>query len=169
LAGRAIIDFPKTFRASYLVGKKHEDQLFISSIREEKMSIADFPGFNSVRLSYKMLKSIVREDNPSWKSALANVSGVYIITDSTTGRQYVGSAYGGIGLWQRWSAYADSGHGNNKELIELIRAKGDEYAEKFQFSIIEVCDINSNPDHVISRESHWKDVLMTREFGLNRN
>ncbi|MBN2579285.1 MAG: GIY-YIG nuclease family protein [Pirellulales bacterium] len=169
LAGRAIIDFPKTFRASYLVGKKYEDQLFISSIREEKMSIADFPGFNSVRLSYKMLKSIVREDNPSWKSALANVAGVYIITDAATGRQYVGSAYGGIGLWQRWSAYADSGHGHNKELVELISAKGNEYAKNFQFSIIEVCDINSNPDHVISRESHWKDVLMTREFGLNRN
>jgi hypothetical protein len=169
LTGRAIIDFSKAFRASYLVGNNHEDQLVVTSIREEKMSIADFPGFNAVRLSFEMLKSIIRQDNPTWRSALANVGGVYVITDVSTGRQYVGSAYGGMGLWQRWSAYANCGHGDDKELREILRVEGDEYAKKFQFSLVEVCDINANPAYVISRESHWKKVLMTREFGLNRN
>jgi len=65
--------------------------------------------------------------------------------------------------------YATFGHGGNKELRQLLRAKGDEYANNFQFSLLEVCDINANPDYIISRESHWKDVLLTREFGLNRN
>jgi hypothetical protein len=169
LAGRAIIDFSKTFRASYLVGKKYEDQLIVSSIREEKMSIKDFPGFNNVRLSFEELKSIIRQNNPSWKAPLANVSGVYVITDILSGHQYVGSAYGGTGLWQRWSEYSNSGHGKVKELRELLQAKGEEYAKNFQFSLVEICDINADPDYIIKRESHWKDVLMTRNFGLNWN
>ena len=169
LAGRAIIDFAKTFRNSYLIGKKHEAEMIVSSIREERMSIAEFPGFNSVRLSFEMLKAIIRQDNASWKAALANIAGVYIITDVATGGQYVGSAYGGIGVWQRWSEYAKSGHGGNKELRELLRVEGSEYARNLQFSVLEVCDINASDDHIISRESHWKSVLMTREFGLNWN
>lgn len=169
LDGRAIIDFPKSFRASYLVGANYENELLVHAIREEKLSIADFPGFNCVRLSFDMLASIIRQDNPSWRAALANVAGVYVITDTKTGRLYVGSAYGGVGLWQRWTAYAKTGHGGNKELRELLNREGQDYAKNFQFSLVEVCDINANPDYVISRECHWKDVLMTREFGLNWN
>jgi hypothetical protein len=169
LTGRAIIDFPKTFRYCYLVGEKFEDQLNVIAIREEKMSIEDFPGFNRVLLSFERLKLILRQDIPSWRAALANVAGVYVITDGATGKQYVGSAYGGIGLWQRWSSYANLGHGGNRELRELLKLKGDKYAYNFQFSLVEVCDINASKDYIISRESHWKNVLMTREFGLNRN
>jgi len=169
LAGRAIIGFAKSFRNSYLVGRNYEDQLIVTAIREERMTIADFPGFNSVRLSFEMLKSIMRQDNPSWRAALANVAGIYVITDRATGKQYVGSAYGGVGLWQRWSAYAKLGHGGNKELRALLQREGGDYANKFQFSLVEVCDINASPDYIFSRESHWKDVLMTREFGLNWN
>jgi hypothetical protein len=168
LVGRAIIEFPKTFRASYLVGENHEDQLIVTSIREEPVSIADFPGFNSVRLSFEMLRSIIRQDNPSWRTALAHVAGVYVITDGATGKQYVGSASGSVGLWQRWSMYATTGHGGNRELRELLQNGGDNYANNFQFSLVEVC-INSSPDYILSRESHWKKVLMTRQFGLNWN
>lgn len=169
LAGRTIVDFPKAFRASYLVGKTHEDKLVISSIREEKLSVADFPGFNSIRLTFEMLKAVIRQDNTSWRAALANIGGVYVITDAATGNQYVGSAYGGVGLWQRWTAYAKTGHGGNKELRRILRETGEEHAKNFQFSVVEVCDINASSAYVISRESHWKDVLMTREFGLNWN
>jgi hypothetical protein len=95
LEGRAVIDFPKFFRASYLVGANYEDQLIVNAIREEKMSIAEFPGFNGIRLSFEMLASIIRQDNPSWRAALANIAGVYVIVDREIGKQYVGSAYGG--------------------------------------------------------------------------
>lgn len=169
LDGRAIIDFPKTFRASYLIGEKHRDALIVSAIREEKLSIADFPGFNRVRLSYEMLASIVRQDNPSWRAALANIAGVYVIVDTKSGLQYVGSAYGGVGLWQRWTGYVNTGHGGNKELQDLLKKKGRDYAKNFHFSLLEVCDISASTEYVIERESHWKDVLMSREFGLNRN
>jgi hypothetical protein len=169
LDGRAIIDFPKTFRASYLIGPKHRGSLLVNSIREEKLSIADFPGFNSVCLPFEMLESIVQQDIRSWRTALANIAGVYVIADCATGRHYVGSAYGGIGLRQRWSSYVTTGHGGNKELRNLLKKKGADYVQNFQFSIVEVCDINSSTEFVIDRESHWKRVLMSREFGLNSN
>lgn len=169
LDGRTIVDFTKDFRASYLVGKNYETELVVSEIKPEKMSIADFPGFNSVLLSYEMLKSIVRQDSPSWRTALSNISGVYVISDTASGLQYVGSAYGGIGLWQRWSDYAATGHGGNKELRSLLRDEGADYANNFQFSILEVCDINASPDYILAREGHWKNVLLSREFGYNQN
>lgn len=169
LEGRAIVDFPKQFRASYLVGSTHEHNLLVSSIREERMSIAEFPGFNGVCLKFPELQSIIRQDNPSWRAGLKNVSGVYLIVDCSTGYQYVGSAYSGIGIWQRWAQYAKTGHGGNKELKQLLRANGDDHAYQFQFSLLEVCDINSSSEYVIGRESHWKRVLLTREFGLNWN
>lgn len=169
LTGRAVVDFNKTFRASYLRGDKHKDQLMVVAIREQRMTIGDFPGFNGVLLSHTMLKTIVREANPSWRAALANVAGVYVITDITSGKQYVGSAYGGVGIWQRWSEYAKTGHGGNKELKQLLKLHGVDHAQSLQMSILEVCDLNASSEYVISRESHWKNVLKTREFGLNAN
>ena len=169
LTGRAIIEFKKNFRASYLIGTKHSVKLILSELRDQRMSIGDFPGYNSVLLSYRMLKTIIRESLPSWESALSNVAGIYVVTDNKTGKQYIGSAYGGYGIWQRWLAYAKSGHGGNKELRALLKQEGIEYAKNFQFAILEVCDLNANDDYVISRESHWKSSLRTREFGYNSN
>ena len=116
-----------------------------------------------------MLESIIRQDNASWHAALAHIGGIYVIVDRKTGKQYVGSAYGGVGVWQRWRNYVETGHGGNKELQKLLNEQGEKYAHNFQFSLVEVCDINANPEYVITRESHWKDVLLTREFGLNWN
>ncbi len=169
LTGKAIIQFQRNFRASYLLGHKYEDQLVLVGLRNQRMTIGDFPGYNSVRLSYRMLKTIIRESNPSWKTALSNVAGVYLITDISNGKVYVGSAYGGDGIWQRWAVYAKNGHGGNKELRELLRKKKADHAEFFQFSLLEICDLNSSDDYVISREVHWKNVLKSREFGLNQN
>ena len=127
LDGRTIVDFNKNFRACYLVGHKYKDDLVVNSVRPERMSVADFPGFNAVLLSFEMLQSIIRQDNPSWRAALANIAGVYVIADRETGYQYMGSAYGGVGLWERWSQYARTGHGGNSELRRLLRKKGEDY------------------------------------------
>lgn len=29
--------------------------------------------------------------------------------------------------------------------------------------------MNLGNDYIISRENHWKEVLLTRQFGLNKN
>jgi len=169
LTGRAVVRFQKKFRASYLRGEKYGDRLLVSEIRDQRMSVGDFPGYNSVLLSYPLLCTIIRENLPSWRSALGNVSGVYVITDNRTGKLYVGSAYGGDGIWQRWRAYAKNGHGGNKELKVLLQKRGQDYVQHLQLSVLEVCDLNASKDYVISRETHWKDILRSREFGYNVN
>jgi hypothetical protein len=169
LTGRVVVHFEKKFRASYLLGRNHADGLRVSEIRPTRMSIGEFPGFNRVRLSYQNLKTIIRDANPSWKGALANVAGVYLITDTSDGRLYVGSATGDEGLWQRWSDYAKTGHGGNRELKELLREEGPDHVAFFQLSLLEICDAQTGVAEVIARECHWKDILMTREHGLNRN
>lgn len=169
LTGKAIIQFDKKFRASYLIGPKFEDQLLLIELRNERMTIGEFPGYNSVLLSYRNLNTIIREANPSWKSALSNVAGVYLVTDTSSGKLYVGSAYGGDGIWQRWTNYAKNGHGGNKEMRILIQKKKPEHVENLQFSLLEVCDLNANEKYVCERETHWKTVLNSRKFGLNAN
>lgn len=169
LTGRAIIHFEKNFRASYLRGPKFTDQLVVAAICDRRMSIGDFPGYNSIRLSFRLLKTVIQENNPSWRAALSSVAGVYLVTDTTSGQLYVGSAYGGKGIWQRWAVYTKNGHGGNAELRELLQLKGSDHAAAFQFSILEVCDLNASDDHVIARETHWKNVLCSRTFGLNKN
>ena len=58
----------------------------------------------------------------------------------------------------------------NKEIKELPKKKkGADYSRNFQFSILEAVDINANENHVFSREAHWKKVLLSREFGYNKN
>jgi len=169
LVGKAIVQFDKKCRQSYLKDPKYKDQLYLIELRSQRMSIGEFPGYNSVLLSYRMLKTVVCESNPSWKTALANVAGVYLVTDTSDGRLYVGSAYGGGGIWDRWSTYVKTRHGGNKELRALLQKKTLDHADKLQFALLEICDLNSSGDYVISREVHWKNVLRSRKFGLNKN
>lgn len=98
---------------------------------------------------------------------MSNVAGDYLIVDNKTGKQYVGSACGEAGIWQRWSDYAYTGHGGNKEMKLLLAEKGNDYAFDFHFTIMEVMDLNASKEFVISRESYWKDVLLTRTYGYN--
>ena len=169
LVGRAIVHFDKTFRASYLRGPKYIDQLAVAEIRPTKMSIGDFPGYSDVRISFERLQLVIRQDIDSWRSALSSVSGVYVIADTSNGKQYIGSAYGVGGIWGRWSQYVHTGHGNNKELRRLLKAKGKDYSENFQFTILEICDPQTAKEQLISREVHWKNCLLTKQFGYNEN
>ena len=86
------------------------------------MEIADaepvpFPGFDRLVLDHAQLQAVMREHRyASWRTALSSVTGVYLITDTRDGRQYVGKADGVESIRQRWSAYATNGHGGNVEL-----------------------------------------------------
>lgn len=177
LIGRIIVGYKKEFRASYpcleLTSPDNRyiapKDMSISSILDKKASIHDFTGFDNVNIDYETLANIVADGIPSWKSALSNVKGIYLIVDRHTGKQYVGSAYGGDCIWQRWTAYAANGHGGNIELKELLKTNGEGYKYNFKYSILEVCNMNLGNDYIIARETHWKEVLQTRIFGLNRN
>lgn len=169
LIGRVVVNHKRTGRASYLKGKKDGGEFYISEITEKKLSVEEFPGYNAVTVPYSKLKIIIDQRVPSWHGALSNIKGVYLITDCDAGMQYVGSAIGNSGIWQRWGSYVKTGHGGNKELRQLLREKGPDYVKHFQYSILEIADTHASDEYILTRESYWKDALITREFGYNSN
>lgn len=165
LIARLIVRYERT-RASY-VWLRETMQLPVVEYLRQRLSIGEFPGHNAVRLTHAHLRIIVEQGIESWRGALSHVKGVYLIVDTTTGRQYVGKASGGVGIWQRWSDYAKTGHGGNVELRALLNMNGIEHAHNFQYSILEIADTHSSDLDILQRESYWMQVLRSREFGLN--
>jgi len=132
------------------------------------MEIADaqpvpFPGFDRLVLDRAQLLAVMREHRyAAWRTALSSVVGIYLITDTCDGRQYVGKADGTESIRQRWSAYAANGHGGNVELRGIEPTT-------FRYSILRVFD-PATPTRVIDEaERHFKLALDTRKHGLNRN
>ena len=41
--------------------------------------------------------------------------------------------------------------------------------ENLMFALLEIWSMRTSDDYVIERENYWKDVLLSREFGHNRN
>jgi hypothetical protein len=170
LKGRLIVEFGRSGRAPYLDAERWADSLEVVEMLPERLSIGDFPGYARVHLSKADLDLVVRHEMASWKSALASVAGVYVISDTNTGKLYVGSATGEGGLWASWSTYSASGHGGNKELRKLLKERGSEHVRHFQFAILETADTKTGEDEILHRESHWKRVLLSREpYGYNAN
>ena len=165
--GRLVVKFSRSGRQSYLNAENWSSSIIVSELKPEKIVIEEFSGYNKVRLSKKRLEIIVSQCVESWKAALSNVSGVYLITDTKTGKLYVGSATGEGGIWQRWCAYAENGHGGNHDLIAILSEKGKEYSENFQYSLQEIADTHTSATDVLARESYWKDILCSREHGYN--
>ena len=170
LIGRVIVKYVRKFRSSYIWGKKYGNLLEVAEIRPQRISIREFPGYNKVIVSYRELRLIVAQQEQSWKSALKNVQGVYLISDTSNGKHYVGSTYDAGNFWARWESYSHSGHGGNKELIALLKSNGDGYAENFQYSVLEIADLNEQKEAIIKRENYWKEALLSRTpFGYNAN
>lgn len=64
----------------------------------------------------------------------------------------------------------DSGHGGNKELIELVNKEGIDYIKRnFQYSILENYNAKVDDSVILERESWWKETLQSRKFGYNAN
>jgi hypothetical protein len=52
----------------------------------------------------------------------------------------------------------------------LIRKHGLDYARKnFQFSLLEIFTMKTDDQLIIDKEQHWKNALLTRTFGYNKN
>jgi hypothetical protein len=169
LIGRLIVSFEKDFRASYLKLEEHIEKFTVCEITRTPYKMPSFPGYTNVHITFEELKAIYNEDENSWKTALSNVKGIYLITDKTNGKLYIGSAYGELSFWNRWKQYTETGHGGNKLLKELIGKNKYEYANNFSYSILEICNINTMDDEIIKKESFWKEKLLTKEFGYNKN
>ena len=73
---------------------------------------------------------------------------IYLISDVTTGKRYVGSAYGEGGIWSRWCEYASNGHGGNVELRKLVTDPTLDYvAESFQFALLNASISATGPNN----------------------
>jgi hypothetical protein len=132
--------------------------------------VREFPGFLDFTLSLDELRAIVDHPlaNREWHRMLGSVAGVYLILDTETGKQYVGSAYGKRGILGRWRDYSNTGHGNNQQLRALVNARPNA-ATKFQFCVLQTLPTTLTPQEVIAHEVMHKRKLGSRAHGLNSN
>lgn len=175
--GRVVVGFTNRPQQFYYVQDDIIDNIEVSEIlpRPYLETEEEFKDYDNVCKSYKSLKQCIEQ--PAWRDALKSVYGVYLLTDTKNGKQYVGSATGTDGIYGRWSMYLDKGYETNekeypnKRLKELVKKEHIEYIkENFQYAILEIFSKNNHGrNKALKRESYWKDVLKTREFGYNDN
>lgn len=120
-----------------------------------------FPGF---REFVRQVDDVPNLPN-GWQQVLRSVKGVYLLVDVDSGQQYVGSAKGAESLLGRWLEYSAGGDGGDVGLKAAAKCGGRNY----QVSVLEVVG-DHIPDETIEQlESYWKNKLLSRQFGLNRN
>jgi hypothetical protein len=158
----------RTTRANF---EKHYPELIVAEILPEPYAGRAFAGYDNIHLSFEELQTLVRNERLDWKTALESVKGVYLIVDTRTGARYVGAALGDEGIWSRWRAYAETGHGGNVELKPLVEPAGLVYCRAhFRFTLLEHLASRCPDELVRRREEFWKQALDTRgKGGLNRN
>ena len=158
----------RTTRANF---ENHYASFEVQEILREAYSGRQFPGYDDIDLSFEELESISKNDLPDWKGALENTKGIYLISDTLTGKRYVGSAYSDQGIWSRWCAYVASGHGGNVELRALVNDPTLAYCRaNFRFALLEHRSSRTPDEVILFREAFWKRILLTRGAqGLNRN
>lgn len=169
--GRVVVKYRKTHQTQVLYASNVIDKLEVTQILPSVFDGIDFPGYDKVRLSYEQLATIIDRRKQDWIAALENQKAVYLITDKSNGKQYVGSAYGENGmLLQRWNNYINNGHGGNKLLKTIVDEFGIDYVKQnFQYSILENYNARIDKHIILERESWWKETLGSRAFGLNAN
>ena len=114
----------------------------------------------------------MQNNEPEWRQALSKIKGVYIITDTSSGKLYIGSASGNNeGIWQRWCAYANLNNltGGNK-VFENIKTKDvNHIINNFTYAILEIFDPKTNREYILQREVYWKKVFKSVNYGMNLN
>ncbi|MBL4590050.1 MAG: GIY-YIG nuclease family protein [Alphaproteobacteria bacterium] len=132
--------------------------------------IGEFPGLLSFVLEFDELKKLV--DNPDanykWRHPLSSVNGIYMILDNRTGNQYIGSANGKNGIWQRWGEYVSNYTGGNKRLTALIKSDPN-YYKNFRYSVLQTLPSNITKKEIDSIEKLYKEKLGSKAHGLNAN
>ncbi|RCS28903.1 GIY-YIG nuclease family protein [Rhodanobacter denitrificans] len=165
--GRLYVRSPYKERNSFPTGERLEQELIVEELTREPDMMGSFPGFNRVDITMAELDRIVRNHLESWRSGLSSVKGIYLITDKN-GSLYVGKADGADGIWERWTTYALTTHGNNVALMEEFGlAAPPERKFDLRFSILEIAPKTATD--LDKRETHWKQVLGSRVHGYNRN
>ncbi len=162
--GRIIIQYKN--KSQNLVRKASSvvNQCVVSHVLEDKFEDDTFPGYDDVNITWRRLQKVIH--NTSWKTALENQKGVYLITDNSNGKKYVGAAYGDKMIHGRWSNYIHCGHGGN---IGLKTLEMEHIKNNFSYSILEIYKSTVDDTVILKREAWWKKTLLSKEFGYNKN
>lgn len=162
--GRLVINFRNTSQTMIRKAGNVIDHCTVQEILSENFNNDIFPGYENVRLSWMELNSVIGK--PNWSTALQNQKAVYLITDNSNGKKYVGSATGTQMLLGRWKNYANTGHGNN---VDLKKINSNHIKKHFEYSILDIFKSTTDDALILKRESWWKQTLKTRCFGYNKN
>lgn len=162
--GRLIIKFKNTSQNMIRNAESVIKDCIVTQILPDIYDNDNFPGYDKVNITWNELLRVMEKD--TWKTALLNQKGVYLISDTSNGKMYVGSAYGDEMIFNRWKSYAKTGHGNNKELKGL---KFNHIKKFFRYSILDIYKSTTDTKTIIEKENWWKDVLQSRKFGYNAN
>lgn len=162
--GRLIIRFKNKSQTMIRLANSVIEQCEIEQILPDRFDNDIFPGYENVDLSWVELAREIDKD--AWQTALRNQKGVYLITDSSNGKMYIGSAYGENMILGRWKSYIKSYHGGNLELKSLDKQH---IQKNFRYSILDIFKATTDDKTIIKRESWWKSVLKTKDFGYNSN
>lgn len=123
-----------------------------------------------MNLTKCQLDVVVQQNVDSWRLALSSIKGIYLIADSLTGKLYVGKADGETGIWGRWCTYSSTSLGHNVALKQEFGIDAPlERQKDLRFSLLEIGDLHTMKADIDARESHWKEILLTRSYGYNRN
>ena len=107
--------------------------------------------------------------------ALKKVNAVYLVTDTESGRFYVGSAYGKDGLYGRWLDYAVTKGGGHNQGLEKYLSENPEAYHAFQYSVLEVIPgsgiAEKDMHNALKMEQLYKRKLASvhTPWGLNEN
>lgn len=154
---RLVIGWPPPERSWYRWADRNTFPVL--AITEDDALRPPMPDWQDISLPTAQL-AILPE---SWQSALRHWRGVYLITDKSDRRAYVGSAGGSENILQRWQDYGRTGHGGNKHLRSRDPAN-------FTFSILQRTSPDLPLDELVRLEMSWKKRLETRwPDGLNEN
>ena len=162
--GRLIVKFKNKAQTMIRLANSVINDCEVVQILPDTFDNDIFPGYDKVNASWSELSRVI--ENDTWRTALKNQKGVYLITDSSNGKMYIGSAYGEDMILGRWKSYIKNGNGGN---VELKKISFDHIKQNFHYSILEIFKSTIDDQTIIERESWWKKLLLTREFGYNMN
>ncbi len=167
---RLMVAFRLPGRAVRLNLETHLAGIAVVSVLPQPYAGEPFPGHDQINHTLGELEVVITQRRPDWQGALQHMKGVYAIHDQVTGKPYVGSAYGDTGIWARLGEYVASLHGGNLALRELVGRNGPDYARRnLRFALLEFWSMRTSDEHVLAREGYWKEVLLSRDLGNNRN
>jgi hypothetical protein len=88
--GRLKIALKRPARAKALNFENHYNDLVVAEVLTSPYTGEAFPGYDQIDIAFRELESIFTIQRQDWRAALENAKGIYLITDTSNGRRYVG-------------------------------------------------------------------------------